>query len=526
LIFMADIPASLDPLSRSARAAFPAPSSRPRLLSGMSAEQARLYVTLALHALIWTLASWLYRGNLDWAGDMLENYAWGIEWQAGYHKHPPLFAWITAAWFSVFPRTDLAYFALSNVNALVGLCGIAALARRFLPPGPAAVAALAMAVSPVYTTLAIKFNANTVLLSVWPWVAYCFVRYVQEGARKLALLLGAVAALAMLGKYFSIVLLAGLAAAAMARPAWRARVLRPESLLAIMAGTIVLWPHLRWLLQSGMPTFAYARERMAEIEHPLAVVTADMVAYALAQGAYLLPCMAFVLLIARQKRVHAARLMLAGLLRRSTDRDLWWLSMGTLLAIGVLALATRTRVSVLWGNAQWFAVVPLWLVILGRAGITLDMRRIPQVMAVYWVAVLCVSALAGYLRVVNHERLAAEPRAELAQAARAAWRQHMGTPLGIVAGNDKEARSIAFYGEGLTRYWDVFDPATTPWLSAADVGRQGALLVCQAADARCRDAAASFTEARPVAVDVAKRRWGVSLPGRRYLLYMMPGHAS
>jgi hypothetical protein len=339
-------------------------------------------------------------------------------------------------------------------------------------------------------------------------------------------LLGAVAALAMLGKYFSIVLLAGLAAAAMARPAWRARVLRPESLLAIMAGTIVLWPHLRWLLQSGMPTFAYARERMAEIEHPLAVVTADMVAYALAQGAYLLPCMAFVLLIARQKRVHAARLMLAGLLRRSTDRDLWWLSMGTLLAIGVLALATRTRVSVLWGNAQWFAVVPLWLVILGRAGITLDMRRIARVMAVYWVAVLCVSALAGYLRVVNHERLAAEPRAELAQAARAAWRQHMGTPLGIVAGNDKEARSIAFYGEGLTRYWDVFYPATTPWLSAADVRRQGALLVCQAADARCRDAAASFTGARPVTVDVAKRRWGVSLPGRRYLLYMMPGHAS
>ncbi|CAM3529809.1 glycosyltransferase family 39 protein [Bordetella flabilis] len=523
---MADTHASLSPPSRSPLAVFPAQSPALRFPSDLGAEQAGLYVLLALHALVWTLASGLYRSNLDWAGDMLENYVWGIEWQAGYHKHPPLFAWITAAWFSVFPRTDLAYFALSNVNALVGLCGIAALARRFIPPGQAAVAALAMAVSPIYTTLAIKFNANTVLLSVWPWVAYCFVRYVQEGTRKLALALGAVAALAMLGKYFSVVVLAGLAAAAMARPAWRARVLRPESLLVIMAGTIVLLPHVRWLLQSGMPTFTYARERMAEIEHPLAVVAADMLAYALTQWAYLLPCMAFVLLMARQKRGHAARLMLLGFLRRSTDRDLWWLSMGTLLAIGVLALATRTRVSVLWGNAQWFAIVPLWLVILRNGGVALDTRRIPRLMAAYWVVVLGVSALAGYMRVASHERLAVEPRAELAQAARAAWSRHMGTPLAIVAGNDKEARSIAFYGAGLTRYWELFDPATTPWLSAADVRRQGALFVCRAADESCRDAATSFSGVGPVAVDVAKRRWGVPLPARRYLLYMMPGQSS
>jgi 4-amino-4-deoxy-L-arabinose transferase-like glycosyltransferase len=492
----------------------------------MGADSAHLYVFLALHAVVWTLGSWLYRSNLDWAGDMLENYVWGIEWQAGYHKHPPLFAWITAAWFSVLPRTDLAYFALSNTNALVGLCGIAALARRFLPPQQAAVAALAMAISPIYTTLAIKFNANTVLLSVWPWVAYCFVRYVQQGTRIAALALGAVAALAMLGKYFSVVLLAGLTVAAIARPAWRARLLRPQSLLVIMAGMILLLPHLRWLLQSGMPTFAYARERMTEIEHPLPVVAADMVAYAATQLAYLLPSMAFVLLLVRERRGHAAKLMLHGCLRRSADRDLWWLSMGTLLAISVLALVTRTRVSVLWGSAQWFAILPLWLVILRNAGIALDTRRVFRLMAVYWLIVLGVSAVAGYMRVVNHERLTMEPRAELAQAARAAWRQHMGTPLTIVAGNDKEARSIAFYGDGLTRYWELLDPATTPWLSAVDVRRSGALFVCRADDEPCRDAAAAFSGVEPLTVDVAKRRWGVSLPARRYFLYMMPAQPS
>ncbi|WP_429290271.1 glycosyltransferase family 39 protein [Paraburkholderia sp. CI3] len=137
---------------------------------------------LPFHALVWTLAAWLARGNLDIQGDMVETYVWGIEWQAGYAKHPPLSSWVAAAWFSVFPHTDLAYFALSAVNVLVGLAGIVALAGRFVPRPIAIIAGLAMAVSPLYSNLAIKFNPNSILLSVWPWTAYFFVRYGSRAA--------------------------------------------------------------------------------------------------------------------------------------------------------------------------------------------------------------------------------------------------------------------------------------------------------------------------------------------------------
>jgi hypothetical protein len=69
----------------------------------------------------------------------------------------------TGARFRVFPHVDIAYFALSALNAMVGLLGIVALAGRFLPRRLAIVAGLAMAVSPLYSNLAIKFNANAVL---------------------------------------------------------------------------------------------------------------------------------------------------------------------------------------------------------------------------------------------------------------------------------------------------------------------------------------------------------------------------
>jgi 4-amino-4-deoxy-L-arabinose transferase-like glycosyltransferase len=490
--------------------------------AGADAGVVRLRMLLIANALVWTISAWLFRSNLDWAGDMLENYVWGIEWQMGYFKHPPLFAWMAGAWFSVFPRTNLAYFALSNVNALIGLCGIVALARRFVPAREAAVAGLAMAVSPIYTTLAIKFNANTVLLSLWPWTAYFFVCYVQDGTRKTAMAFGAAAALAMLGKYFSVTLLAGLLMAGLARPAWRARLLRPESLLAIMAGTIVLWPHLRWLADSGMPTFAYARERMLEIEHPLPLVLKELGVYALVQVAYLLPSMAFLLLLARHGRGRAIKLMLYAYVQRSLNRDLWWLSMGTLMAICVLSLATGTSLSALWGDTQWFALGTFWLAILANAGIGINTGRIYGIMAAYWILVLAASAAGGYLTAAHQSKKTVEPRAELALKAREIWRERTSLPLTIVAGDDKEARSIAFYGRNLTRYWELADPAATPWLSSGQVRREGALLVCREDNADCRKLAAAFSGVQPELISVHKKTWGFSLPERRYALYVMP----
>ncbi len=82
-------------------------------------------VAIGAAVLFWTAYSTQTQYNLDGYGDMVENYGWGIGWQWGYSKHPPLFGWITAAWFELFPRTDSAYYLLSAVNAqLAVLAGL------------------------------------------------------------------------------------------------------------------------------------------------------------------------------------------------------------------------------------------------------------------------------------------------------------------------------------------------------------------------------------------------------------------
>lgn len=487
-------------------------------LAATQSSNVRFLSLLLVHAFVWTVAAWLSRGNLDFQGDMVENYVWGIEWQAGYAKHPPLFGWITAAWFSIAPHTDLAYFGLSALNTLIGLLGIVALARRFLPWRLAIVAGLAMAVSPLYTNLAIKFNANAVLLSVWPWTAYFFVRFMQSGARRWAFALGVFAGLAVLGKYFSIVLLVALFGAALARPAWRARTFSIGTLWVAAGGVLTLFAHVRWLVVNHFPTFGYASERTGGL---LLDAVSRFGIYTLAQIGYLALSFGFVLLLVPAERRRAAKLMAQAVVRPSLHPELWALAMGPWIVVGAMAVLAKTQMASVWGMAQWFAIVPLWLAVLERAGIQLQPVRAVRALCIYWVLVLVAAGTVGYLNARKHGDNAADPRAELAHAVHDAWRERTGRDLPIVGGSVQEAQSIAFYSDGHTRFWNVDEPLTTPWLKPADLERQGAVLVCKEDDTACQQASGALSGVQPLVVRVRKHAWGMPMPEHTYQVFMM-----
>ena len=73
---------------------------------------------ITANAVVWWMCYVLSRNNLDPYGDMVEAYSWGINWVWGYDKHPPLSGWVAAAWFSVFPTQDWAFYLLAV--AMVG----------------------------------------------------------------------------------------------------------------------------------------------------------------------------------------------------------------------------------------------------------------------------------------------------------------------------------------------------------------------------------------------------------------------
>ncbi|MFY7954512.1 MAG: glycosyltransferase family 39 protein, partial [Burkholderiaceae bacterium] len=95
---------------------------------------------------------------------MLEGFAWGQVFSWGSFKHPPLVGWIAGLWFSVIPTSDRLYFLLSYLVAAGGLYGVYHLARA-VGLGRFALAAVLLQMCALpYTTLAGKFNANSILL--------------------------------------------------------------------------------------------------------------------------------------------------------------------------------------------------------------------------------------------------------------------------------------------------------------------------------------------------------------------------
>jgi len=291
-----------------------------------STAEFQLAVLLLVHVLLWTWVGVVSRSNLDAPGDMVEAYVWGQGWQWGYYKHPPLSAWVVGLWFSVVPESHFGYALLASVNGAVGLLGLAVLAREFLPRHWILLVVAAASLTPGITTLAMRFNANAILVSTWPWAMALFARLMIRGRAGDAVACGVACALAMLGKYYSGVLLLTLVATALLLPEWRARLRTRTPWIAVAVFAACMAPHLLWLAAQSQGPLDYARA--ATIPQTRGEVIMRALNFALAQYAF--PFLAFL----------TFWLSLGGVFRRQA----WWRAATSLFrprfeAVWLLAVA-------------------------------------------------------------------------------------------------------------------------------------------------------------------------------------------
>jgi 4-amino-4-deoxy-L-arabinose transferase-like glycosyltransferase len=169
-------------------------------------------------AVAWMLFLMIAYLNGDLHPDVLETWSLGRSFAWGNAKHPPLMGWVAYAWTLVFPLTDWSFQLLAMTNAAIALWVADLIARRFVRGDKRAILLLLLMLLPAYQFHAQRFNANTVLLAIWPLATYCFLRSFETRKTKWAAAAGALAAVAMLGKYYSAFLLGGFVFAAVCHP--------------------------------------------------------------------------------------------------------------------------------------------------------------------------------------------------------------------------------------------------------------------------------------------------------------------
>ncbi|MBR0777860.1 glycosyltransferase family 39 protein [Bradyrhizobium diazoefficiens] len=422
---------------------------------------------------IWTLYLVIAYAGGGLHPDTLEAWSLGRHFAWGSYKHPPLIGWTTEVWTSVFPLRDWSLQLMAMTNAGLALFFVDRVSRLFTTGHKRILVLLLLMLTPAYQFHAQRFNANSVLLAVWPLATWCFLRAFETRSAFWSAAAGCSTALAMVGKYYSVFLVASFALAALAHPVRRAYFTSASPWISTATGLAVLSPHLYWLLTTGASTFTYA---LTHANGDAMSALAEVRSFLLGLAAAMSVAAVLWVLIAgtRLKQLPADfAAMSPGL------RLLFYVAVGTVVLPVLTSLAIGTDLPSLWALQGLFLVVVLIV-----CGTGYPIERFYTVNLSVTVAAVALAAvlIAAPIHAVHRNTHGYEEGRNLyAQAATEAtrqWREFTGQPLGAVGGDDALAFATAFYSPDHPHYTPRFDDQYTWGLSRKDTLHRGLAALC------------------------------------------------
>lgn len=457
--------------------------------------------------------------------DVLETWSVGRQLAWGFWKHPPLMGWVAHGWMSVFPLTDWSFRLLAMVNAGLALFAVDLIARRFVSGDKRAVILLLLLLMPVYQFHAEKFNANSVLLAVWPLATYCFLRSFEERTAGWAAATGFLCALAMLGKYYSIFLLLGFISAAILHPD-RMRYLRSKApWISLACGLAGIAPHVYWLWQNDFGPFHYAIH--AHMKQKGAHSVDDAALFALTNLAYLLlPVVSLAVMLRSQWR--------------EWGRNLKDLSPGLLLLLLVFAtsfILPMLLIVVLGSDlpATWHFQGLFFVILLAVCALRFEIPRIETVNLTTLVGSLFLCALlASPLYALYQNARPNQSGRDFYRGASdtltAAWHEASGTPLERVSGDDGLAFATAFYSPDHPVYSRPFTHQYEWGIPRESTLAKGWSALCFAGEPVCEQWLTRVAQAAPRAREwsfpVQLSLWGIKGATRKVVAIIVVPYAA
>jgi 4-amino-4-deoxy-L-arabinose transferase-like glycosyltransferase len=480
-------------------------------------ERTAVGVLLAYTA-IWTLYGVLAKASQDLHFDMVEVVAWSRELALGYPKHPPLAAWLARAWFTVFPVADWAYYLLAIGTAALGLWIAWILSARYLDADKRVLGLALLTLTPFFNFHALKYNVNTVLIPLWAATTLWFLRSFETRSIGYAALAGLGAAACMLGKYWSIFLLAGLGIAALVDSRRGAYFRSAAPWVTVAVGALVLAPHIVWLINHDFVAFAYAAAGHGA--KSFLRTASSAVGYLGGALAYVALPLALALIAIRPSRAALADTLIPPRGRRLVAAAFW----APLLLPPVVALVTGISIVSLW-TLSAFALFPVVLLsspllVVPRQALVAIVAfaiALPPLMTAAAPAIAIAIHRAGVTPTTAHVRLLADRIAH-------EWRLTTDRPLRLVGGNADLAYGAAFYLPDRPSTFPDFDRRTAPWVDAARVARDGMAVVCFANDRSCIAGAERYagSGSRRAEVEIARSHFRTSGKPERYVILTVP----
>jgi 4-amino-4-deoxy-L-arabinose transferase-like glycosyltransferase len=501
-------------LERSAR------STIEHLIAGLSDAQRHGRTALGVvagYVGLWSVYGVFSKSSQDAHFDLGELAVWASQPALGYNKHPPFAAWLMRLWFTFFPLEDWACYLLAMTSVGVGLLAAWHLFGRWVDGEKRVVALALLTFIPLLNFHALKFNPNVVMIPLWALTTLCFVRSMETRCIGDAALAGATAAAAMLGKYWSIYLLAGLGVAALV-DRHRGRYFRSVApWVTICVGLVVLAPHFGWLMDHDFATLRYGLDAYGGSTYVEAAGNA--LRYLTGAVAYVGVPVAVAILATRPDHRARVDILWPGTFDGQFAACALWVP---LLLPALVALLAGGRTTSLWTMPAW-SLLPVMLMSSPLVTISTSATiRITTFAVAFPIAMVAVSPLvalvihhAGISHYGAHYRL-------VAGAVEREWRHNSPRPLRFLSGEYFLTRGAAFYlSDRPSIVDDTASREAQPRLTT-----DGIAFVCPASDIDCGKMANSYLvrsrSHRTITVKIVRHYLGFAGTPALYLIIIVP----
>ncbi len=445
------------------------------------------------HAVLWTAILTQLKAAQDVHFDVSEAYAWGQKFLLGYGKHPPLSGWIAGAWFSIFPTTDWASYALAMATVGVGMIACWAIALHVVDRRRAFFVLVMVALYPIFNFKGFKFNADLVQLISLPLLVLAYLHAFEKRTIRSGVLLGLAGALALMCKYWVVTMIGAIGLAALIHPQRMQFLRSPAPWMAIVTMVAAMLPHIDWVRSVEFAPFRYAAgtyvissrweslqlvwgyigHNVALLLLPLAIAAA-VLAWAPRWWA----------LAARDPRGFVARPWSIEH-NPSVNRDQAlniWLIQG-IVAVGppIGALFFDIYIKTDWGISLFF-LVPLAFIAIP----SLRMPRValPRIATVWLVLSLLTLAFSPRIALLSMPRddkgnFTHVSYSQLARQLTEVWHTRAFARWSAVAGFIDTADQMAFYSPDHPTPLTLYDEGKSGLMSLAEAKRSGFIGICE-----------------------------------------------
>ncbi|KXS56448.1 MAG: hypothetical protein AMR96_02635 [Candidatus Adiutrix intracellularis] len=228
--------------------------------------QRQFVVFLLVHFIFWMLIS--FTRDIPHY-DSTEALTWGLTWEWGTNKHPPLSNWLVEAAFRVLGDPAWAVYLLGQICVMIAFIFIHRLALGFLAPEIALFCVLFLEGTIYYNFNTLEYNVNVLSLALVPVIIYLFKQALQTGRQLYWLAAGLSGGFALLTKYTNGLVLLALGFYLLLTSEGRARLKSFGPWLAVAVAGFLFLPHGLWLAQYDFLPLRYSQDKVSPISFHL-----------------------------------------------------------------------------------------------------------------------------------------------------------------------------------------------------------------------------------------------------------------